>query len=281
MLKNEFGDLIIDMEHPSLHPASRSSIRPPPFWPRNPACWFLQLESYFNTSKIFDDNMQFDLVVQTLESSVVERVQDLLETRVPIPGLSLYQTMKSRLLREFALTEGERVAAFNQAVLGDKRPSGFLRDLQRYAGDNFPPSTVRHYFIRGLPAYVQATLIARPDLRNEDLAFLADNIMLTISHAPKDPPQVILSTQTSAPAIASTTTTTTTASSDFTRESQLEKTIRGLQETVAALRRTDRHPTSSSPAKDSVCWYHTKFGNRAKRCNQPCAHSKNEAGQPQ
>ena len=64
--------------------------------------------------------------------------------------------------------------------------------------------------------------------------------------------------------------------------SQLTNQLESLQTTVATVQarqirplfrqRSRSRPRSRSPKRTSeICWYHTKFGTKARRCTRPCA----------
>ncbi|CAH8575774.1 unnamed protein product [Schistosoma rodhaini] len=64
--------------------------------------------------------------------------------------------------------------------------------------------------------------------------------------------------------------------------SQLTNQLESLQTTVATVQarqirplfrqRSRSRPRSRSPKRPSeICWYHTKFGTKARRCTRPCA----------
>ena len=41
----------------------------------------------------------------------------------------------------------------------------------------------------------------------------------------------------------------------------------------ASSRQPRKKSPSRRPDKTTLCWYHTKFGNKAKACRPPCAHA--------
>ena len=65
----------------------------------------------------------------------------------------------------------------------------------------------------------------------------------------------------------------------------LRAEVSRLRETVSALsspRYQPRQPSPrlrSPPPRSNMCWYHARFGDRARKCSPPCSYSGNGGGQ--
>ena len=144
--------------------------------------------------------------------------------------------------------------------------------MQQLLGDDLGPTTdnafLKELFLQRLPANVRMVLAsadATTDLPK--LADMADKIM-----------EVAIP-----PTVAATST-----QPQVSEVQQLKEEITRLTELVASLaqqrprgrsRSRSRNTRQQSPARadqqppqntDSVCWYHTKFGDAAKKCQPPC-----------
>ena len=131
-------------------------------------------------------------------------------------------------------------------------------------------------FLQRLPNNVCLVLASIPDSTPlEALADMADKIMEVAS-------QSIAAVATSPP----TTTALASAADVEQLRSQLlrlEKLVKQLSRPRSSSRSSHRSPhrsptPTSPPSSDTpvLCWYHSKFGDRAQKCRPPCSWSTNE-----
>ncbi len=146
--------------------------------------------------------------------------------------------------------------------------------MQQLLGDKFSSvdtSFLKELFLQRLPANVRMVLASIDPKDLETLAATADKIM-----------------EVAAPPVCNVT-----ASLPSTQVDQLRSEIGELRQLVEKLLSSNR-PTrqqfhsrtprrSPSPASNlvnqpssSLCWYHQRFGEEAKKCRSPCSYSGNE-----
>ena len=93
---------------PNQSPAQvkATAVKLPSFWQGNPEVWFRQVESVFATRNLAITTQQttFEYVIQALDNSIAERVQNnILE-----PPENPYNTLKAALIRAFGKTQAEK-----------------------------------------------------------------------------------------------------------------------------------------------------------------------------
>jgi hypothetical protein len=241
--------------------------RLPPFWKPNPTLWFLQLDSVFAASRVTDSSVKFHAAIASLEPQVFALVQDLALN----PGEQPYETLRERLVAEYTASEMTRVQnLLEKEQLGDRRPSHFLRHIRSLAGTLVSDTMVRSLWLRGLPKRMQELLSVVTANDTDDLARIADKAAEFCTQQPI----CALQPDPTPSGIA-----------------ELSKQIENLQTQLAALAvkvdRMSRRPYRSqsrgrrqsrarTPSPDDICYYHRKFGNRAKKCHSPCNFDKKE-----
>jgi hypothetical protein len=161
-------------------PVSAAQAKLPSFWRNQAELWFVRAEAEFETARVTVQNTQYSLVVKALPEEIAVDVKHLLTVR---PADRPYDTLKEAVIKVCQATEADRVRRFNALSLGDQRPSQLLRrmrDLQP-VGDDSP--WYRHAFLAKLPAALQLHLAAtRGDL--EAIAEAADTLVATLQLQP-------------------------------------------------------------------------------------------------
>ena len=241
------------------------SIKLPPFWPADPEVWFAQVEAQFTTKGITSQRTKFDYIISSLSPEFATEVRDLL---LKPPDTDPYNTLKTQLIkRTAASTQRKLQQLISGEELGDRKPTQLLRRMQQLLGDQLGATAdsntfLRELFLQRLPSNVRMVLAsADPATELEKLADLADKVME-------------VATQTIA------------AVSDDSEVKKLRQEVAHLTELVTSLnthtghrsrsrsRSTPRHPDSPAPLlppQESLCWYHSTFGEGARKCRKPCA----------
>lgn len=234
---------------------SRVALRVPPFWRQNPRLWFIQLESQFVTAGISSDETKFHTLVGSMESNILSHVSHVLENP---PANGKYDTLKKTLLNEFMESEEKRLRQLLENVcIGDKKPSGMLREMRELACGKVSEELLKTLWIQRLPQTMRAILSVSEDTIDK-LAIMADKI-----HDQSDASGVLNAVSTS----------------DNDRLQSLERQVSELLSKIDSLsikgeQRNNpnyRRSRSNSRARSSVCWYHYKFGKKATKCRSPCS----------
>ena len=191
-------------------------------------------------------------------------VRDLiLQPPVPHP----YTTLKEQLIRRTAALEQRRLQQLiTTEELGDRSPSQLLRRMQQLLGDRVAATDgtfVRELFLQKLPANVRMVLASMGDTVSvEELAQIADKIV-----------------EVAAPAISGVT------APSLREVEQLRAEVSRLADLVTSLATQGSKPRGCSPSPSrtrstgddpTLCWYHQRFGDSARRCRPPCSRSGND-----
>ena len=256
---------------------STVSVKLPPFWPSDPEVWFLQVEAQFSTRGITAQKTRFEYIVSSLSPQIATEVRDLL---LKPPADRPYDVLKAELIKRTTTSKQQQLQQLiSGEQLGDLKPTQLLRRMQRLLGEQ--PATadlasfLRELFLQRLPSNVRMVLACTdPATELSRLAEMADKVM-----------------EVSTPSINQLKT----PSNDTHRRTppptpslelkELKEEIAQLTTLVQSLSTTPpRHSPRSrncspSPAADTLCWYHQKFGDQAHRCRPPCSRSLNDQAQ--
>lgn len=216
----------------ALGPSTNAvSVQLPSFWSEDPELWFLRVEAQFSLRNVTNDDTKFHYVVSALDNTASVEIKNVL---LHPPAKDKYDALKSALLAAFAKTQAQKDAELlTISGLGDRRPSALLRHILSLNSDT--ETLLRAFFLAQLPADVR-TILAAKDISNlEELAQAADRIVEAKILA--------------GPAV-----------------------VAPLSE-VSIVRGQRQHGRKSSPVRrpvSRICFYHSKFGTRARACQPGC-----------
>lgn len=254
--------------------------RIPPFWRHNPRLWFAQFEAVVAPQNLGEDR-KFELVIPALDTRDIDQVGDIiLETSSGVK----YSKLRDRLIslyQESANSQLEKL--LGGLELGDQKPSQLLRKMRDLNRNMLADEALKHIWLRQIPKQIRSILAVTTEKSLDTLAEIADKI---------------LEQQEIGPTIACVTT----PSNSNTQNLQMElmaKQIEKLTIEIAELRTerdSDRrryryrsHSRRSSHSRrrsrsrayspsrkmnpndeQELCWYHHRFGDKARRCESPC-----------
>ena len=246
-------------------------LKLPPFWPADPDVWFAQVEAQFSTRGITVQKTKYDYVVASLSPEFATEVRDLI---LHVPD-NPYDTLKQQLIQRTCLPEQRRLQQlFHSMELGDRKPSQLLRRMRQLLGDGATEAEgplLRELFMQRLPSSVRMVLASSvKDTSLEEIAELADKIIDVA------PPNVSAVTPP-------TTDTVEDLRVEVTRLKELISTLSSRSRSPRPRSPSPRHrqpqwrsPPLSPPPPTSLCWYHRRFGDRARNCTPPCTKSGND-----
>lgn len=256
-----------------------------PFWRDHPRLWFAQYETLINPLKIGDEQ-KFRYVLGVLQTSEIQQISDIL---LNPPERGKYDALKERLLSVYQESETKQFQKLISGLeLGDQKPTQLLRRMRELGGSMVPDDAMKVMWMNQLPTYVRTVLSINNEATLSTLAAMADQMM--DQHEPAAVAS-IASTSATQPMHSSDTTAITNRQLDL-----LSKQIEKMSLEIAELRRgrqRDRRPfrpyqrsrsrsksTSARPKKpgdtDWECRYHYKFGDKARRCESPCARKRKQ-----
>lgn len=88
---------------------NRIALKLPQFWCNNIQLWFVQVEAAFVLSGITVDETKYASLVASLDEDTLTHVSDII---FQPPNDRKYDTLKERLIAEFAESENRRVKIF-------------------------------------------------------------------------------------------------------------------------------------------------------------------------
>ncbi|XP_037929368.1 uncharacterized protein LOC119663839 [Teleopsis dalmanni] len=245
---------------------NRVSVKVPPFWHERPEIWFAQIEAQFAVADITNDATKFNTVVAAIESSVVADVADAV---LHPPATGKYSNFKNQILERFGESEQRKIQRLlSEVELGDRRPSQLLNELTALAKDKVSSEFLKSLWLQRLPPQVRAILqTSNVDL--VELAKLADRICEA-----GDYHQLA--------AVSSR------VSNDSNETARLCQRLDQIEQRLSRLDFVGRQPSrmrqssrrksrtlSQSSNHSGWCWFHSRFGEQARRCRQPCTFTSN------
>ncbi|XP_011687077.1 PREDICTED: uncharacterized protein LOC105449518 [Wasmannia auropunctata] len=235
---------------------------------KEPELWFAQLEGQFALLNITDDDAKYAFVLARIEPKQAREIKDLI-TQPPLTHK--YETIKKALIQRLTDSQGQRIRQLlEHEVIGDRKPSQFLRHLGTLADTTVSKELLRTLRLAKLPQSMQAILATRTEGRLEDVAEQANRIhevsgkttiMATVvptgsgNRSPWELQIAALSKQ-----VAELTT-------EVTRMARNQARTRSRHRNQSGGRPRWR---SKSPAQEGVCFYHRRFGDKAIKCTTPC-----------
>lgn len=218
----------------------------------------MQIEAQFRNNGITADQTKYDIVVGSIEAENLAHVTDIL-TRSPSSGK--YDAIKERLISVFADSETQRTQKLlTELELGDRKPSQLLCEMRNLADDQIGEHFLKTLWFQRLPVDMKSILsVSTDDLPK--LATKADRIW----ELKPDRYQTQMN-------IASTS-----KQEAGNQIAALQRQVDELTTQIAELRRERSHTREkqrqrnrSTSRDQTICYYHWKFGDKARKCLQPC-----------
>lgn len=247
---------IINDEKTIAQDIAKVSIKIPPFWEDDPAMWFAQIEMQFIMNGVSQDTTKFYYIASTLNQKQATEVRDII---LNPPESNKYEKLKTELIRRLSSSEEQKLKQLLQREeIGDRTASQFLRYIRSLANDKLPESLLKTLWISRLPTNTQGILATIGEKSLDDMAVIADKILETHQSG-----QYV--------AVAST--------SSEKHIKSLEKEIDDLRIEIRSLirQRSNTHERFRSKSRNrndpKLCYYHNRFGSKARKCRQPCSYN--------
>lgn len=263
------------------------NMKVPAFWRVNPKLWFLQVEAQFHSNGIKSDLSKYYAVVSALDCNTLQHVADLLESP---PAADKYKTLKTALINTYADShERQLQKLLNDAELGDEKPSHLLRHMKSLANNKIMDDARKTLWLQRLPNQVQLILSASQGVDIAKMAEIADKIV-EVNNSSGASIAAVTRAQTSATPTLDVTpihkNLTPPADAASGEIAQLQAQISNLTKMVKELRVNRNRPRSGerwrgrfrsrTPGpgsnKEGECFYHRRFGTKARKCTRPCLH---------
>jgi len=251
---------------------NRVGLRIPEFTSADPELWFSILDRSFQAAGITTDSTKFGYALTAIGPRYTLEVRDVIMSP---PTTNAYQVLRAELIKRISLSQEHKTRQLlEHEEIGDRKPSQFLRHLRNLAGNVVGDGVLRTIWLSRLPTHVQPHLVTRANDTNDQLADIADAIM----EATRAPP-VRVTEVASQPVTPTDTRINLQIAQMQVQQRALLEQITILQKEIQAMqisdRSRDRHRSrsrsrSTSQRRNNTCWYHSTFGQAAKKCQPPC-----------
>ncbi|XP_062138925.1 uncharacterized protein LOC133847746 [Drosophila sulfurigaster albostrigata] len=273
-LAEQLRDVKQQLEQLQSHgqPAGLSSqcvqLRIPKFNKTNPQLWFSQLDRLFHLHNVTDDN-KFDIISVNLEEDVIAKLEDLIASP---PLTNKYATLKQRVLDKFAESPDSKLKRLLRGgeTVG-KKPSDILDHMRRLAPTTGCEAVIRSLFLAELPNSIRPLISVWDENNLDKLAEIADKML----EASEPGSAFVEST-----ALPEQQHQVDVLSGKQTGMSEVTSALRALTTKVDKLQgelrqskhaQLSRHPhDSSNDVGSKLCFYHTRFGENARKCQPAC-----------
>lgn len=245
-----------------------------PFWREYPRLWFVQFEAIVDPLKTSDEN-KYRYVLGQLQPADLQQLSDIL---LKPPTTGKFEAIKKRLL---AVYEQSEIKNFKNLIsgleLGEQKPTQLLRRMRELGGSMITEDGIKIEWLNQLPQQVRVVLSVNTDSSLDMLAAMADK-MLEFSESSS----TVAAVSRMEPSTSASTNQQVVATQLDVLSKQLEKLTLEVAELHSRGRSQYRRPFHSRPRSRSssakkikegtwLCKYHFRHGDRAKRCESPCA----------
>lgn len=232
----------------------------------------MQVEAVFRTSNVKSDDTKFDYVLTALDVNAATDISDLLSNP---PDENKYDSVKKALIDRLAISEAARIQQIlSNEQMGDRTPSQHLRHLRALAGSNFSDAALTSIWLEGLPHELRAVVAGVTALDLEKQAEVADRVM-DVSGCRRSISAVASASSSSVEnQISALAKQISALNKHFTqgpatpRRKQQRKQNSRPNTPLRQLSPTSS--TSSTSSDNSICWYHRKYGRKARKCEPFC-----------
>nr|XP_037270505.1 uncharacterized protein LOC119162138 [Rhipicephalus microplus] len=253
----------------------RVAVKLLPFWAEAPDVWFTQVKAQFSTARITQDRTRYDYVVAHLDSRYGAEVRDILAN--PLAD-DCYLHLKRELIRRLSPSQDEKGCHLLQhEELGGRKPSQLLRYMRDLLGTQVDESLLRIIWLQRLPSHAQVILQVQPNLPLDQLFHIADQVIEI--PLPASPLTVnAVDTRQSSSELAHRVDEITRQLDSIQRRLDQSLKLRPQKRSQSQ----DNNATSSHGNSNGPCYYHRRFGNKARKCQPPCSagHQGNFNGSP-
>ena len=213
------------------------SLKLPEFWESQPSAWFAQTEAQFALRDITADTTKYYYIAAALNSATAGRVVNILENP---PEHDKYGALKDHLLKAFGLSDSERARRLlSLNGLGDCKPSELMDKMLSLLGSHKPEFLFKELFLQQLPTQVRSALANTSITDCRALAEEADKFFLAGQQS-------------------------CAAAWDSPGDGPWRHGDTAVVSAAAVKRQQGSH----------LCFYHARYGSKAKRCCPPCSYSR-------
>jgi hypothetical protein len=227
-----------------------ANLRLPAFWCDSPRSWFTMAEAQFRLRNITGDNDKYLCLIAALPRDAFRMVAHIVEQEDQADQADdAYEQLKASLVSSHTMSDYQRIELLSKVEpLGGRKPSDLLATMLELCPRGHESSPFFCYlFLQRLPREIRVLLAEEDAANKRAIAEKADRYMAI--HAPQAHDSVV-------------------AAATASRSKQKQK-----KPVKKPSRRRSISPSTKRPA---LCFYHFRFGEKARHCEEPCSWSGNE-----
>lgn len=235
------------------------AVKQTPFWENDPQLWFAQMESQFAIARVTADDTKYCYVLSSLSQQQVQEVRDIVSSP---PSNDKYKDIKHALIDRLSQSRSRRLQQLlHNEEIGDRTPSQLLRKLKALSDNSVTDDVLRNIWMSRLPSDAQKILtVSSGDL--DALARIADQLHELYPSAPS-------------------TFAVTSQSNVIALQQKVAELSKQIEARYHSSRRGKSPNRQKSPKRQEfknadICFYHKRFGAKAKKCTTPCNFQKLE-----
>ena len=242
-----------DVDAADTTAAAARDIRLPPFCPTDALTWFQRVEVQFRLRNLSSESRKADHVLAALPEETFPLISDWLTEQGD--GPIQYLDLKDQILRRFVATPEEHARKLMELTglpLGDQRPSAAFLEMKALTrlpvaahGGDGKLDLLRVLWLLRLPGDVRSKITNFMKLTEQEIIDLADSLQGAARNAAPRP----------------------IASAGADEEPAAAAAFRKPQQQMS--------PPSKKRSQEAFCFFHKKFGDRARKCQAPCSWPKN------
>lgn len=251
----------VSWNHPPQLRHPNYKIPFPPFASKNVEMWFWTVEKWFASMLVDDDNQQFFMVLLALPSQAVAVFKNQFDAP---PSSDKYLFIKRLISAHFSRNQFDRIKALvTEADLGDRKPSELYAEMRDLAGSAISHEALKGLWILRLPEQMRPSLAFSS---NDPVDFLrAADLMYEVT-ARNNIGRISNPTVCDSNYPAHNCSENIPQSCAAVRKSNFDKSKRHLP----VFSSKNHQCEASTPNDNPFCFYHSMFGNKARKCRLPC-----------
>lgn len=230
------------------------AVKLPPFTSKNPQTWFQRAEVKFRLSRVTDEVTRADHVLNSMSEQVMEKISGWLSRQ---EDNLKYADLKTFIMERFSVSMSERaqqLLALAHQPIGDQTATECWDEIQQLMKNPTTISLEREILLQRLPDSVRRAIPDAHELSEDDLLKQADSLLSTDK-----------ATARRAASRTPVCLVTEDSDDDYENDHTDINAVGSRREPRDSrrFRKTNREETT-------LCYYHIKFGNAAKKCLPGC-----------
>jgi hypothetical protein len=277
------------------------TMKIPPVWIENIELWFEHLEIQFELKRITKEETKYAHLVSIMDYTLINQVSDI----IYLPKSNyMYSRLKKALVERLGMSlESRRKKLFQGLELGDKKPSTLLREIKITAnGLEFDEDTIKQIWMQQLPKNIVAHItVGEHSLDN--MGIVADKLFEIYSSSEVCDVKTSGSSQNNSHTLQDTINDLSNKLESLTKQFQSivcqsnqthnfnNRNTRPQKQFIQSnssnynnfhnrkfnqFSNCNNFDQNRNSNEQTICYYHCKFKDNARRCIQPCNYMSNQ-----